>query len=118
MASTVWAQGHQNVSHGCLNSPPAFAQWFFGWSYIGDVVVVTGSGRGLEPFNGWSYWQLPWKSWVKGGALDKAVSTAASSAKPPASGGSTRSPGTPSSPGRKTSTPPSGQAAPSPAYSY
>jgi hypothetical protein len=75
MASTVWAQGRQNVSHGCVNSPPAFAQWFFGWSYLGDPVIVTGSGRGLDPFNGWSYWQMSWKSWVKGSALDKSVST-------------------------------------------
>jgi lipoprotein-anchoring transpeptidase ErfK/SrfK len=75
MAATVWAQGRQNVSHGCVNSPPAFAKWFFGWSYLGDVVNVTGSGRGLEPFNGWSYWEMPWKSWVQGSALDKAVST-------------------------------------------
>ncbi|MGH3447606.1 MAG: L,D-transpeptidase family protein, partial [Nocardioidaceae bacterium] len=22
MPSTVWAQGHVNVSHGCVNSPP------------------------------------------------------------------------------------------------
>jgi lipoprotein-anchoring transpeptidase ErfK/SrfK len=115
MASTVWAQGHQNVSHGCVNSPPAFAQWFFGWSYIGDVVVVTGSGRGLDAFNGWSYWQLPWTSWVKGSALDKAVSTAARPAKPAASSGSTGSAGT-SVPARRASTPPSGQAAPS--YGY
>jgi lipoprotein-anchoring transpeptidase ErfK/SrfK len=75
MASTVWAQGRQNVSHGCVNSPPAFAEWFFRWSYIGDVVIVTGSGRGLDPFNGWSYWQMPWKQWVRGSAFDKAVST-------------------------------------------
>lgn len=118
MASTVWAQGHQNVSHGCVNSPPAFAQWFFGWAYIGDVVVVTGSGRGLDPFNGWSYWQLPWKSWVKGSALRKAISTAASPATPSAAGGATGSPGVPPAPGLGTSAPPSGQAAPSPSYGY
>jgi lipoprotein-anchoring transpeptidase ErfK/SrfK len=100
MASTVWAQGRQNVSHGCVNSPPSFAQWFFGWSYLGDVVVVTGSGRGLDPFNGWSYWQMSWKQWVKGSALDKSVSTAAQpvkqqgSASTPPPGGAT-APGTP-----------------------
>jgi lipoprotein-anchoring transpeptidase ErfK/SrfK len=76
MASTVWAQGRRNVSHGCVNSPPAFAEWFYNWSYLGDPVIVTGSGRGLDPFNGWSYWEMPWKSWVQGSAFDKAVSTA------------------------------------------
>jgi lipoprotein-anchoring transpeptidase ErfK/SrfK len=123
MASTVWAQGRRNVSHGCINSPPEFAKWFFGWSYIGDVVVVTGSGRGLDPFNGWSYWELPWKSWVRGSALDKAVSTASSTSKrsaSPGSNGSTGSSGSsgaPSAPAPGTSTRPSGQAAPSPGYS-
>src|SRR5918999_965297 len=108
MASTVWAQGRRNVSHGCINFPPAFAKWFFGWSYIGDVVVVTGSGRGLDPFNGWSYWELPWKSWVKGSALDRAVSTAPSTAKQTASPGTTGAPGAPSAPAQGTSTPPPG----------
>jgi hypothetical protein len=113
MASTVWAQGHQNVSHGCVNSPPAFAEWFFGWSYIGDVVVVTGSGRGLEPFNGWSYWQLPWKQWVKGSAAGKAVSTAATTAKQ--SGSPSTSQGAPQG---TATTPPAGQpsGAQQPAY--
>ncbi|HEU5156844.1 MAG TPA: Ig-like domain-containing protein [Streptosporangiaceae bacterium] len=112
MASTVWAQGRRNVSHGCINSPPSFAQWFFEWSYIGDVVVVTGSGRGLDAFNGWSYWQLPWRQWVKGSALDKAVSTVPRPTKHPTSTGT---PGSGSAPG--TSAPPSAPAAtPSAAY--
>jgi lipoprotein-anchoring transpeptidase ErfK/SrfK len=100
MASTVWAQGRQNVSHGCVNSPPAFAQWFFGWSYLGDVVNVTGSGRGLDPFNGWSYWEMSWKSWVEGSAFDKAVSTVKPKPK------RTTSPSvTPSSPATSTAPP-------------
>jgi lipoprotein-anchoring transpeptidase ErfK/SrfK len=111
MASTVWAQGHRNVSHGCVNSPPPFAKWFFGWSYIGDVVVVTGSGRGLDPFNGWSYWQMSWKGWVRGSALDKSVSTVP---KPAGHSSSTGS----QSPTGGTSPPPSGPAGPpSPAHS-
>jgi lipoprotein-anchoring transpeptidase ErfK/SrfK len=94
MASTVWAQGHQNVSHGCLNSPPAAAEWFFSWAYLGDVVVVTGSSRKLDWNNGWSYYQLPWKSWVKGGALDREVSTG-SGATAPSSHTATPPAGTP-----------------------
>ncbi|WP_067915295.1 L,D-transpeptidase [Actinomadura rubrobrunea] len=76
MASTVWAQGRQNVSHGCVNSPPAYAKWFYNWSYRGDVVIITGSKRRLEWNNGWSYYQMSWDRWVKGSALDREVSTA------------------------------------------
>ncbi|MBG6089054.1 L,D-transpeptidase [Actinomadura viridis] len=76
MAATVWAQGRQNVSHGCLNSPPAAAQWFYDFAYRGDVVVITGSARRLDWNNGWSYYQMPWEQWVKGSALDRTVTTA------------------------------------------
>ncbi|GAA1862174.1 Ig-like domain-containing protein [Actinomadura bangladeshensis] len=76
MASTIWAQGRQNVSHGCVNSPPKDAQWFYNFSYRGDPVVITGSKRGLDWNNGWSYYEMSWKRWVKGGALDRTVSTA------------------------------------------
>ncbi|MFC5754322.1 L,D-transpeptidase [Actinomadura rugatobispora] len=76
MAATVWAQGRQNVSHGCLNSPPAAAQWFYNFAYRGDIVVITGSKRRLEWNNGWSYYEMPWERWVQGGALDRTVSTA------------------------------------------
>ncbi|MDL4777814.1 MULTISPECIES: L,D-transpeptidase [Thermomonosporaceae] len=75
MAGTTWAQGRQNVSHGCLNSPPASAQWFYGWSYRGDVVDITGSKRKLQWDNGWSFYQMPWSKWVKGSALDRTVTT-------------------------------------------
>ncbi|WP_344586588.1 L,D-transpeptidase [Actinomadura vinacea] len=76
MASTTWAQGRQNVSHGCLNSPPAAAQWFYNWAYRGDIVIITGSKRRLDWNNGWSFNEMPWDRWVKGSALDRAVSTA------------------------------------------
>ncbi|WP_433469252.1 Ig-like domain-containing protein [Spirillospora sp. CA-128828] len=75
MAATVWAQGHQNVSHGCVNSPPKDAQWFYKFSYIGDPVIITGTKRKLEPFNGTSYYQMSWNRWVKGSALDRTVTT-------------------------------------------
>jgi lipoprotein-anchoring transpeptidase ErfK/SrfK len=83
MASTVWAQGHQNVSHGCVNSPPAAAEWFYSWAYLGDVVIVTGTTRQLDWNNGWSYYQMPWKEWVKGSALDREVSTGATASPSP-----------------------------------
>ncbi|HEY8479493.1 MAG TPA: Ig-like domain-containing protein [Spirillospora sp.] len=75
MASTVWAQGRQNVSHGCVNSPPKAAQWFYKWSYRGDPVDITGSKRKLDPFNGWSFYEMSWNRWVKGSALDRTVTT-------------------------------------------
>ena len=75
MASTVWAQGEQNVSHGCVNSPPKDARWFYKWSYRGDPVIVTGSKRKLEWNNGLSYYEMSWNRWVKGSALDRTVTT-------------------------------------------
>ena len=69
MPSTVWAQGHTNVSHGCINSPPADAEWFYSFADRGDVVIVTGTPRKLEYNNGWGFWQMPWKQWKKGSAL-------------------------------------------------
>jgi len=70
MPSTVSVQGHANVSHGCVNSPPQDAKWFFGFVDRGDVVKITGSPRPLEWNNGWGFWQMPWKKWKKGSALD------------------------------------------------
>ncbi|MFA1543083.1 L,D-transpeptidase [Actinomadura monticuli] len=75
MAATVWAQGRQNVSHGCVNSPPKDARWFYNFSYRGDPVIITGSKRGLDWNNGWSYYEMSWSRWVKGGALDRTVTT-------------------------------------------
>lgn len=70
MPSTVWAQGHTNVSHGCINSPPASAEWFYKFADRGDIVIVKGTPRKLEWNNGWSFWQMSWKNWKKGSALD------------------------------------------------
>ena len=39
---SVTSQGHANVSHGCVNLSPADALTFFGFSRVGDVVMVTG----------------------------------------------------------------------------
>src|SRR5690606_39896311 len=52
MASTVWAQGRQNVSHGCINSPPKDARWFYNWSYRGDPVDVIHSKRKIGRASG------------------------------------------------------------------
>ncbi|MEU8796682.1 Ig-like domain-containing protein [Spirillospora sp. NPDC048819] len=73
---SVGSQGSENVSHGCINISPSNAKWFFNLTQRGDPVVVTGSDRELEPDNGWGYWQLGWKDWVKGSALKRPVKTA------------------------------------------
>ncbi|MEV4305328.1 Ig-like domain-containing protein [Nonomuraea sp. NPDC049624] len=65
----VWAQGVRNVSHGCINSRPDQAKWFYDNFQRGDVVEITGTNRELEWNNGWGYWQLPFSQWKKGSAL-------------------------------------------------
>jgi lipoprotein-anchoring transpeptidase ErfK/SrfK len=66
---SVGSQGRANVSHGCVNAPPAFAKWFYSLSRRGDIVKVSGTDRDLEPTNGYGYWQLSWSDWLKGSAL-------------------------------------------------
>jgi lipoprotein-anchoring transpeptidase ErfK/SrfK len=70
-----WAFGRTNASHGCVNLPPPVAEWFYEFSYRGDPVIVTGSKRGLDWNNGWSFYEMPWSQWVKGSALDRTVET-------------------------------------------
>lgn len=65
----VWAQGRQNVSHGCVNARPDQAAWFYQTSLRGDPVVITGTDRRLEWHNGWGFWQLTWEKWRQGSAL-------------------------------------------------
>ncbi|MEU0571105.1 Ig-like domain-containing protein [Nonomuraea sp. NPDC005983] len=65
----VWAQGVRNVSHGCINSRPDQAKWFYDNFQRGDVVDIVGTTRALEWNNGWGFWQLPFSQWKKGSAL-------------------------------------------------
>jgi lipoprotein-anchoring transpeptidase ErfK/SrfK len=68
-------QGFTNVSHGCVNMPPADAQTYYGMEVPGDPVTVTGSPAGGTWDNGWTMWFLPWSQWVQGSALHEAVET-------------------------------------------
>ncbi|MFD0854850.1 Ig-like domain-containing protein, partial [Actinomadura adrarensis] len=70
---SVGSQGSDNVSHGCVNASPSHAKWFYNFSYRGDPYVITGSDRELEPDNGWGYWQMKWKDWVKGSAMKRSM---------------------------------------------
>jgi lipoprotein-anchoring transpeptidase ErfK/SrfK len=64
---SVAQQGHENVSHGCVNLSPANAQWFFNFSRIGDVVDVVGSRVMLSAKDGDIYdWAFSWSRWVQG----------------------------------------------------
>jgi lipoprotein-anchoring transpeptidase ErfK/SrfK len=65
----VWAQGRSNVSHGCINSRPDQALWFYNHFQRGDVVDIVGTNRELEWNNGWGFWQMPFSKWKKGSAL-------------------------------------------------
>lgn len=66
---SVWAQGSQNVSHGCINLSTENARWLMNQTKPGDIFIVRNSGGPkLEPTDGWSFWQMPWKQWQKGSA--------------------------------------------------
>ncbi|MEO5876037.1 MAG: L,D-transpeptidase [Streptosporangiaceae bacterium] len=67
--------GRKNCSHGCVRSPGKDAKWFTRWAYRGDPVVITGTKRRLKWNNGWSYYQVPFATWVRGGALKRPVTT-------------------------------------------
>ncbi|MCC9183080.1 L,D-transpeptidase [Mycolicibacterium mageritense] len=67
--STVWAQGKENVSHGCLNLSGENAEWFYNFSVPGDIVEIRNTGGDpLKPDNNGD-WTVPWDQWVKGSAL-------------------------------------------------
>lgn len=70
--ATVWAQGHTDTSHGCLNLNADNAKWFYGFSVSGDVVEIRNSGGSplTVPQNG--DWTLGWDQWRVGSALKPA----------------------------------------------
>ncbi len=68
--ATVWAQGHQNVSHGCLNLNYTNAKWYYNHTRIGDVVRVVHSGGPKINVNQGGEWSVPWSKWLKGSALN------------------------------------------------
>ncbi|MDV7999779.1 Ig-like domain-containing protein [Rhodococcus sp. IEGM 1408] len=68
LASTVWAQGNTNTSHGCLNLSPEDAAWYFEQAVAGDVVEVRGTGGPeLEVWQNGD-WSVPWSTWQQGSA--------------------------------------------------
>lgn len=76
--SAPWSigdQGHDNVSHGCINLSPSNAIWFYRFTNRGDIVKVTGTSRTLAPDNGWGYWQEDWPDWLRYSALQREITT-------------------------------------------
>ncbi|MEO5874374.1 MAG: Ig-like domain-containing protein [Streptosporangiaceae bacterium] len=72
---SVGSQGYSNVSHGCVNISTGNARWFHNFSYRGDPIRIRGTSRELEPENGWGYWQLDWKNWLKGSEAKSVTSS-------------------------------------------
>jgi len=69
LEATVWAQGHTNVSHGCLNLNHDNAKWYYNTSRVGDVVqVIHSGGPALQLWQGGD-WTLSWSQWLEGSAL-------------------------------------------------
>jgi lipoprotein-anchoring transpeptidase ErfK/SrfK len=74
--SAPWSvidQGTTNVSHGCVNLPPADAQTYYDMSIPGDPITVTNSTAAGRWDDGWTEWFLPWSQYLHGSALGQAV---------------------------------------------
>ncbi len=74
--SAPWSvvdQGSTNVSHGCVNLPPAAAQTYYNMSIPGDPITVTNSTAAGQWDDGWTEWFLTWSQYLKGSALGEAV---------------------------------------------
>ena len=66
---SVWAQGSQNTSHGCLNVTTSDAKWFYDNAKRGDIFEVTGTVGGTLPgWDGLGDWNVPWDTWKAGNA--------------------------------------------------
>ncbi len=74
--SAPWSvvdQGTTNVSHGCVNLPPAAAVIYYKLAVPGDPITITGSPRPGTWDNGWTEWFLSWNQLLSGSALHEAV---------------------------------------------
>ncbi|NIH77998.1 L,D-transpeptidase [Amycolatopsis viridis] len=70
LAESMWAQGKQNISHGCLNLSPARAREYYDGALVGDPVEITGSTQTLSAKDGdYSDWTYSWAEWTKLSAL-------------------------------------------------
>ncbi len=74
--SAPWSVGDQgitNVSHGCVNLPPADAKIYYDMSIPGDPITVTASSAAGKWDDGFTEWFFPWSKFLKGSATGMAV---------------------------------------------
>lgn len=67
--ATVWAQGHTDTSHGCLNLNGDNAKWYYDFSVPGDVVEIRNTGGPPLSLAHNGDWTLNWDQWRQGSAL-------------------------------------------------
>lgn len=70
---SVGNQGYSNVSHGCVNMPPAAAEEYYKMAVPGDPVTVTGSPDAGSPGDGYTDWFQSWPQLLAASALHQAV---------------------------------------------
>jgi lipoprotein-anchoring transpeptidase ErfK/SrfK len=70
---SVAEQGTTNVSHGCVNMPPADAEEYYKMEVPGDPITIAGSPAAGTWDNGWTEWFLTWPQYLRGSALHEAV---------------------------------------------
>jgi lipoprotein-anchoring transpeptidase ErfK/SrfK len=68
-SGTVWAQGSQNVSHGCVNLSMDNGKWLYDHMGIGDPVDIRNGDPELPVGDGYGAWNDSWAQWVAGSAL-------------------------------------------------
>lgn len=75
---SVGAQGSQNVSHGCIGTSDAKAEWFYDNTLPGDIIRVVNSPRTGAPGNGYNDWTASWSQWLAGSAVPQTATPAGS----------------------------------------
>ncbi|HWC84529.1 MAG TPA: Ig-like domain-containing protein [Pseudonocardiaceae bacterium] len=70
---SVGQQGSTDVSHGCVNMPPAAAQEYYQEELPGDPVTVTDSPLAGSPGDGWTDWFDSWPQLLASSATHLAV---------------------------------------------
>jgi lipoprotein-anchoring transpeptidase ErfK/SrfK len=66
---SVYAQGHENVSHGCTGMSTANAYWLYHMTNVGDVVQYTGTNKPMDLTNGYGDWNESFATYRQGSAL-------------------------------------------------
>jgi lipoprotein-anchoring transpeptidase ErfK/SrfK len=74
--SAPWSvvdQGTTNVSHGCVNLPPADAETYYQMAIPGDPITIESSPKSGDWDDGWTEWFLSWSQYLAGSATHQAV---------------------------------------------